>query len=220
MSNDSPDLEVSVEKTEEKFIFKWTEETVQSQNLQGEEVTLTQERKIEIPKNEEIASEIVKTLGDDPRVESGHEAAQNVEMPVAYTLWECSCCGIVRETEAEITSHLGEEENYDERPIEIPLTEVSDAEEAIRQREQQVRREILNTLRMMQENFQHRVDVALEEKEDAEEDSWTEKRSIIRINSYDLAQTKIQELCEDLESFKHSADSSGNLQQEEEVDTP
>jgi hypothetical protein len=110
MSNDSPDLEVSVEKTEEKFIFKWTEETVQSQNLQGEEVTLTQERKIEIPKNEEIASEIVKTLGDDPRVESGHEAAQNVEMPVAAILAiEAEQRGIISAGQAQELNDLRDE---------------------------------------------------------------------------------------------------------------
>jgi len=65
-------------------------------------------------------------------------------LPVAYTLWECSGCGIIRETEAEITSHLGGNENYDERPIAIELTEVSDAEEAIQEARRQERREILN----------------------------------------------------------------------------
>jgi len=43
------------------------------------------------------------------------------------------------------------------------LVEKSDAEEAIKEARKAERQKILKTLRMLQENFQHRVDVALEE---------------------------------------------------------
>jgi cyclopropane fatty-acyl-phospholipid synthase-like methyltransferase len=82
----------------------------------------------------------------------------------------------------------------------IKYIEKSDAEDAVKEARKAERQRILKTLRMLQENFQHRVDVALEEKEDAKEDSWVKKRSVVRINCYDLAQRKIQKLCEELES--------------------
>jgi len=78
-----------------------------------------------------------------------------------------------------------------------------DVEEALRQAVQQARqrerRRTLNKVKEIRDELQHRVDVALEEKEEAEEDSWAEKRSIERINNYDLSQRKIQKLVEELE---------------------
>jgi len=71
--------------------------------------------------------------------------------------------------------------------------------EAVQQAREQERRRILEKIREVREKLQHRVDVALEEKENAEEDSWAEKRSIERINNYDLSQRKIQKLVEELE---------------------
>jgi hypothetical protein len=78
------------------------------------------------------------------------------------------------------------------------LVRVSDAEEAIRQREQKVRREILDKIEDIWHSFtpkelpRNDLNGARKMKKEIEE-----------------------ELCEDLESSKHSADSSGNLQQEE-----
>jgi hypothetical protein len=158
---------------------------------------------------------------DEPRVESGHEPAQNVEMPVAYTLWECSCCGIVRETEAEITSHLGEEENYDERPIEIPLTEVSDAEDAVRQREQKVRREILGEVaHMLDEKIIKRNTIGNEDLKNDEQASAFFDELTIEI---ELLRDLESSLSEDLESSEYGDSTQGlrddlQQEQEEEVD--
>jgi len=93
-----------------------------------------------------------------------------------------------------------------------------DAEDAIQEARRRERQKILDKLEEIRDNFQHRVEVALEEKEDAKEDSWTEKKSIERINCFDLAQRKIQELCEDFESSNHADSAEGlrdDLQQEE-----
>lgn len=44
------------------------------------------------------------------------------------------------------------------------------------------------------EELDERIKLALEEKEKAEEDSWEEKRSIVRINSYEMAVRKLKKL--------------------------
>lgn len=54
--------EIEVEKTEDSFIFKIVEKE-ETTNLRGEKVTLEEEKTIEIPKNEDVASKIIKVLG-------------------------------------------------------------------------------------------------------------------------------------------------------------
>jgi len=44
------------------------------------------------------------------------------------------------------------------------------------------------------EELDERIKLALEEKEKADEDSWEEKRSIVRINSYEMAVRKLKKL--------------------------
>lgn len=47
------------------------------------------------------------------------------------------------------------------------------------------------TLEQVKDKLERRIDVALEEKEDANDGSWIEKRSIVRINCFDLVRRMI-----------------------------
>jgi len=79
--------------------------------------------------------------------------SEEPDLPHAWSVWECSGCGVVMETEAEIAMHLSRKENYSEEPIELQLTAKSDAEETIQEVRQAERQRILDKIKDKREKF-------------------------------------------------------------------
>jgi len=81
------------------------------------------------------------------------EDTPDLDLPHVWSVWECSDCGEFMETESEIIMHLGRQKKYDEKPIEIHLTKIEDAEEAIREARQQERQKILDKIKDKRREF-------------------------------------------------------------------